>query len=581
MNQRNLSIKQSKIQSRTWAVLLLTAFLGGSFSQAATIGVGTAFGAFLDKDSATLTTGGVSVGFFTKELPTAASIASLNNISPISFSTFQTVYGYVDVRTLTDSNGNLPTYVSNPDNFTWDFTTAWSGATLTVPGSPSNAPSLAYNHNDTLAAFAAGSTGTALWALAYNAGNYANGYAGSTQWAVVTATAPGQSLNDWIYPSSSENIQLSQINATSEVIVGTDIGNSNIYLVIPEPSTAMLLVPGFLLLVALRNRASATGKNSLVKAGVLILAGILSFAVSGHAQGTVSTPIVGFQKIPLPVGGKAIAPTFIKANVYQGTATISGSSVTVASGALSGLSLGPTAFSNRANYPKYYVEVTQANSSYYGYNFDITAANTTSGFNSDNIPSGLSGSVQIAIRPHVTLNDLQAATLSDGDSVTLANDPSGALLSFYVYNGGWINSDFDTTKDFSHFILPPGTGLIYTGQGSSVLQLTLTGVVKSTPTAVPVYQNAYANLVAPVNPTTQINYNSQNIANGIGDGAAFSVFTSDGTFVEDRVYYSSQGGLLDSNFTSVSTANVTGGEAVSVGALSSDSVWLIPAAVNP
>jgi len=563
-------------------VLCLAGFLSASFSQAATIGVGTAFGAFLDKDGNALTTGGVSVGFFTKSLPTSASIASLSNFN---FSTFQTEYGYVDVRTMLDSNGNAPTFL----NSGWDFSVGWTGDTLTVPSAPSNPPSSAFNSSDTLAAFTAGSTtGTALWAIVYNGGNYANGYSGSTQWAVVTATAPGQSANDWIYPTSSENIQLSQINVAAEIIVGTDGasilgGNANnVYLaaMIPEPSTAALLVPGFLLLTALRRRVRAAQKNSIVKTGSLILAGMLSVVVSGHAQSTVSTPIVGFQKIPLPVGGKAIAPTFIKNSVYQGTATISGSSVAVASGALSGLSLGPTAFSNRPNYPKYYVEVIQTNSSYYGYNFDVTAANTSSGFTSGNIPAGLSGSVQIAIRPHVTLSDLQPATLSDGDSVTLANDPSGALLSFYVYNGGWINSDFDTSKDYSHVILPPGTGLIYTGQGSNVLQLTLSGVVKSTPTAVPVYQNAYANLVAPVNPSSQINYISQNIANGIGDGAAFSVFTSDGTFVEDRVYYSSQGGLLDANFTSVSAANVAGGEAVSVGALSSDSVWLIPAAVN-
>lgn len=233
-------------------------------TQAATIGFGSAFGTFLDKDGNALTAGGVSVGFFTKGLPTAAAISALtNNTVPVSFSSFQSEFGYVDVRTLKDSNGNFPTYVSNANNYTWDFTSGWTGATLTVPNPPSNAPSTAYDHSDSSSAFAAGSsTGTALWAIAYNAGNYANGYDGSTQWAVVTATAPGLTSNDWIYPSSTENIQLSQINVAGEIVVGTDGANvlggnaSNVYLVIPEPNTSALLVLGLTLSMGLRKKRS-------------------------------------------------------------------------------------------------------------------------------------------------------------------------------------------------------------------------------------------------------------------------------------------------------------------------------------
>jgi hypothetical protein len=309
--------------------------------------------------------------------------------------------------------------------------------------------------------------------------------------------------------------------------------------------------------------------------GTLIATAALSHAVDSYSD------VVGYQKITLPSGGKAVAPTFIKPEVFQGTATISGSSVTVASGVLSGLSLGPTAFSNRANYPKYYVEVTQANSSYYGYNFDITDANTSSGFTSGNIPVGLSGSVQIAIRPHVTLADLGAASLADGDSIAMANDPTGNQSVYYVFNGGWIGSDFNTSRDFSHVIIPPGFGLVYSGQSGVDLTLTLTGKVKNTPTAVPVYQNAYANFVAAINPSSTVNYSTQNIAAGIGDGAAFTKYTTDGSFAEQEVYYSANGGLLNSAFVAVSSANVSGGEAVNVGSLDGDKVWMIPAAIAP
>jgi hypothetical protein len=576
-------IKMKKLKTNlkvTVFAVIMAAFSANLHS--ATIGFGNAFGNFLSSSGSALTEGGVSVGFFTVALPTSTAIASISNLNYTSFSS---TFGFVDVRTMRDSNNNLPTWVSGG----WDFASGFTGGTLTVPATPNNPPTAAYNHSDSLTTFASGATtGTALWVVAFNKGNYANNFAGATEWALVTATAPAGTANDWIYPTSSENIQLSQINATSEIVAGTDgasiLGgnSSDVYLtVIPEPNSAALFGFGGLVLLGIRRLASQKTKNSVKIAVPYLIIGITFLGFDLRAQSTVSTPVVGFQKIALPVGGKAIAPTFTKANVFQGLATISGSTVSVAANALTGLALGPTAFSNRANYPKFYVEVIQANSPFYGYNFDITAENTSSSFTSDNIPSGLSGAVTIAIRQHVTLADLNPSTLSDGDSVTLANDPSGSLENYYVFSGGWINADFDTSKDFGHVIIPPGVGLVYTGQGSEVLQVTLTGTVKTTPTAVPVYQNAYANFVAPINPSAAINYAGQNIANGIGDGGAFTVFSSDGAFIEQAVYYSSNGGLLDSNFSEVTSANVPGGEAVSVGALSSDGVWIVPPALNP
>lgn len=569
---------KSELQAVVFSVFV---FSTSTNLHSATIGFGNAFGNFLSSSGSSLTEGGVSVGFFTVALPTTAAIASISNLN---YTTFSSTFGFVDVRTMRDINNNLPTWVSGG----WDFQSGFTGGTLTVPATPSNPPSAAFNHNDTLATFAAGATtGTSLWIVAFNKGNYSNNFTGSTEWALVTATAPGGTANDWIYPTSSENLQLSQINAASEIIAGTDGasilgGNaSDVYLtVIPEPNSAALLGLGGLFLFAIRRLSSQRVKTSGKVAVSYVVIGMTFLGFDLKAQSTVSTPVVGFQKITLPVGGKAIAPTFIKANVFQGSATIAGSTVSVAANSLTGLTLGPTEFSNRENYPKFYAEVTQTNSPFYGYNFDITAANTSSAFTSQNIPFGLSGTVTIAIRPHLTLADLSPASLANGDSITVANDPSGAVSTYYVYNGGWIGSDFDTSKSFSHVIIPPGNGLIYSGQDTE-LQLTLSGVVKSTPTAVPVYQNAYANLVAPVNPSAAINYASQNIASGIGSGAAFTVYSSDGSFVEESVYYSTGSGLLDGSFTAISTVNVPGATAVSVGSLNSDAVWIIPAAINP
>ena len=248
-----------KTKNKIKIALCCLVLVGVSSIQAATIGIGSAFGTFLDKDGVAMTTGGVSIGFFTGTLPTAAAISAISSTTPISFSTFQSTFGYVDVRTMLDGNSLPPSFLSG----SWDFGASWTGGSLTVPGSPSNPPANAYNSSDALAAFTAGTTsGTALWAIAYNAGNYANGFSGSTQWAVITATAPGSSSNDWIYPSgtNTENIQLPQINLASELIVGTDGssvlgGNANnIYMVIPEPSSGSLLALGVAGLVALRVR---------------------------------------------------------------------------------------------------------------------------------------------------------------------------------------------------------------------------------------------------------------------------------------------------------------------------------------
>jgi len=296
-----------------------------------------------------------------------------------------------------------------------------------------------------------------------------------------------------------------------------------------------------------------------------------------HAQVTSYSDVVGYQKIDLPYGGKAVAPTFVKPNVFTGAATITGSTVTVASGALTGLSLGPTAFSAPVvNFPRYYAEVVSTNSQFYGYNFDISAANTGAGFTSANIPVGLSGSVNIAIRAHVTLDDLDPAKMSDGDSVTIF-DSQGNSFTYYQASASWVDSN--GTSGFGHVPVYPGTGFIFAGQ-TQANTITVLGTVKNTPTAVPVYVNAYANIVAAINPSTTVNYANQNLAASIGDGAAFTRYTTDGSFIEDSTFYSFNGDVFDSNGTQTTSALVSGGEAVNIGSLAADTYWIAPAAIS-
>lgn len=226
--------------------------------QAATIGFVTSFGTFRSSTGAVLSEGGVSIGYFTVALPTVSQLeAMLNPWTELAGSS----YGYRDVRVLLDSNNSLPTFQGTG---TWDFSVGGAiGGTLNVPNSPSNVNN-AVNVNDSLSAFLGGTTGTdktTLWAFAFNKGNYANGFSGFTEWAAVTATAPGGTTNDWIYPGAngSENIQLSQINAAGEVLIGLD-GNGtgitgvgvNDVLLIPEPSVGSFLLLGGISLAILR-----------------------------------------------------------------------------------------------------------------------------------------------------------------------------------------------------------------------------------------------------------------------------------------------------------------------------------------
>jgi len=301
--------------------------------------------------------------------------------------------------------------------------------------------------------------------------------------------------------------------------------------------------------------------------GTLIATAALSHAVDSYSD------VVGYQKVSLPVGGKAIAPTFIKAGVYRGGATISGSTATFSGTPLQGLSLGPTTFSSVANYPRYYAEVISANSPFCGYSFDVSS-NTSSAVSSANIPAGLAGAVELEIRPHVTLADLDPTSMNDGDSVNFINDPSGEQVTFYMISGDWYNGNFN--PGYAHVPIYPGTGVIFTGQTAPVT-ITLKGNVKVTPTAVPVSMTAYGNIIAPVNPSSLVNLKGQGLTSSLNDGAAFTKYTTDGTFVEDATFYTISGDVYDANFNIVSgNVNLPGGEAINVGALDQDRVVVIP-----
>lgn len=311
-------------------------------------------------------------------------------------------------------------------------------------------------------------------------------------------------------------------------------------------------------------------KNRIFVPAFLTLS--LQIAFTAYSQ-TVSTPIVGFQKITAPQGGVAIGPTFVKSTVFSGNASISGTSVSLAAGALTGQSLGPSTYSDRTNYPRFYAEVVSTNSPFYGYNFDISS-NTSNAFVSDNIPVGLIGSVNIVIRPHFTLGDLDTASLNDGDSVNFVNDPTGQQATFYAIGGNWYDSGFN--PGYSHKPIYPGEAVVFAAQSGEVT-ITLTGQVKLTPTAVPLSMTSYANLVTAINPSASVNWAAQDLTAFLNDGAAFTVYTGDGSFTEESTFYTISGQIFDASFSPISSAiPVQGGTGINIGSLDTDKVIILP-----
>lgn len=159
--------------------------------------------------------GGVSVGFFSSAQPDTV----FDNKS-----TFADLLaaGFQDVRSLAGVTGT-------PD---WDFPLPVSGTVSAV--STSLLP-----------------TGTQLYIIAYNAGSFANGFSGSTEWAVIKDNAN-------LAPAdlSPKSTALSTVTAP-EVLFGTDNGN-NVNMTslssIPEPSRALLGMIGLVALFVRRRR---------------------------------------------------------------------------------------------------------------------------------------------------------------------------------------------------------------------------------------------------------------------------------------------------------------------------------------
>lgn len=186
-------------------------------------------GQFLDTSGSSLNTGGVSVGFFQGTAPTDWSTFAIN-ASPSSV--YQTltnpngIYKFLDLRNISG--------VTFSSGFDWSFPLTLSGTVNNIP--ISTLPS-----------------GTQLYVMAFNQGDYTNSFATSTQWAVAAASTWGSPLAGGTKPLS-----LIAVTKSTDLKIGTDNG-SNVNLLTapapaPEPSRSLLAMMGAVFLLFRRRR---------------------------------------------------------------------------------------------------------------------------------------------------------------------------------------------------------------------------------------------------------------------------------------------------------------------------------------
>jgi hypothetical protein len=300
---------------------------------------------------------------------------------------------------------------------------------------------------------------------------------------------------------------------------------------------------------------------------------ILVTAVMAGNAATVTSDIVGYSKISAPSGTVTIVHGFVKAAKFTGPAIVSGQSFAV-SGFSAG-ALNTSTYSDRPNYPTHYVEITSG--PYEGYAYDIVSNSGTS-ITASEVPFELSGqTVSVAVRAHVTLDDIASPSMADySDAVNLVNPDGTATTRFYA-SGSWVAEDYSSPA--GHTVLYPGQALSFSSGGATI---TTTGVVKATKTAVPLYAAA-VNFVGPLSPSGDTKMNVLQIAPYLapyGDG--FNAFTNDGNMTTAATYYSDGAAILDAGYSALNPSatdsiGTNTGFAVSVTA---DTYWIMPSPLN-
>jgi MYXO-CTERM domain-containing protein len=215
--------------------LCAAALIASSVNSAAAVSIGhvenTTVGGFLTSSGSALTSGGVSIGYFSGAAPADAAFGT----TITDFSSLVAA-GYVDVRNLSSTTQTV--------GFDWSFPLNLGGTVQNI-------------------SFSSVPLNTQLYVIAFNAGSYVSGtqgnpattatsFSGFTEWAVVKDTTDHRSPADL----GTKNLLLNTVSG-SDILIGTDNGNNiNMAAVaaIPEPSRALLGMIGLGALFVRRRR---------------------------------------------------------------------------------------------------------------------------------------------------------------------------------------------------------------------------------------------------------------------------------------------------------------------------------------
>lgn len=297
-------------------------------------------------------------------------------------------------------------------------------------------------------------------------------------------------------------------------------------------------------------------KNSSPK--ILQAALIIVMGASCYGQ-TVSTPVVGFNKLSFPAGNSAQTATFVKPAVFSGDATtVTSNSLSVSSATFG--SLGPA-----AGLPTHYVKITSGSMA--GYVLDIISNTSTSVVVDGNL-STAGSTPSFVVIPHVKVSDLFAgnSSLSPGsDTLTLFTTGGGSIVLLWVgvdSPTGWVDPVTESPKDG---IVYPGEGFILTTQGSGTF--TSQGVVETKPTVVPLYPGA-VNLVSMASPSSGSKaLQAINLGTNLASGSDTAEFlSSNGALSSAGVYLWAGGtdGFVDAVTEAPATSNVASSQVLNV-----------------
>jgi len=224
---------------------------------------------------------------------------------------------------------------------------------------------------------------------------------------------------------------------------------------------------------------------------------LTSLALSGaNAQTTATTDPVGFQTTAVPLGTTALGNPLVNANVIQAASSANTSTIVTLSDVSNVGSL------LTAGEP-YYIEVVEG--SLEGERYDVDTAATVSSANStitivaaspnntSELSAGsLSGS-SIALRKHVTLEQLQASftpalvgnnNANLADQVSLFDPATGSLSTYFLRADNITWRLAGTTTVANKVVVPSGVGFFVTKRNSAT-SFTSVGTVRMNDFAFP------------------------------------------------------------------------------------------------